>query len=62
MVRESARSLVCQDCRDSAKPCRNCFDAIVADGAGVDGNDDDEDVIVDDCEGGIGSDFDDGSC
>lgn len=55
-VRESARSLVCQDCRDSAKPCRSCFDATVGvvvvdvDG-GYDGDDDDDVGVAVDCEG-----------
>lgn len=52
-VRESARSLECQDYRDFAIPCRNCFDAIADDGAGVDGNDDGMDVD-DDYEDGTG--------
>ena len=39
--RESARFLECQDYRDSAIPCRNCFDAIV---------DDDEKDVDDDCD------------
>lgn len=53
-MRESARSLVCQDCRDSAKPCRSCFDAtvgvVVVDG-GYDGDDDDDVGVAVDCEG-----------